>query len=102
MLPSNDDGPTLFVTPTGHTFLCYIRPLRIRMKLTQRELANAMQVTRQTVIALESGSTSPSLRNLFALSAALDSLIPDIYRPFREPVDDYKATRSKRSGNIKT
>jgi putative transcriptional regulator len=84
MLLSDDQGPTVFVTPTGHKFLCFIRPLRVRMKLTQRELAKEMRVTRQTVIALESGSASPSLRNLFALSAALDSHIPDIYQPLSD------------------
>lgn len=99
---SEDEGPTLFVTPTGHKFLCFIRPLRIRRNLTQRELAREMSVTRQTIIALEAGSTSPSLRNLFALAHALDSHIPEIYRPFQEPKHDTKTTRRKRTGHLKT
>lgn len=38
-----------------------IRELRLAQKMTQQELADSIQVTRQTVVALERGGYVPSL-----------------------------------------
>lgn len=45
-----------------------VQKLRIQKKLTQQELADAVGVTRQTIIAIEKGSYIPSL--LLALNIA--------------------------------
>ena len=47
----------------------YVRELRLaREGLTQQELADRCGVTRQTIIALESGRYSPSLELAFRLA----------------------------------
>lgn len=45
-----------------------VRELRAQHKLTQQDLAEAVNVTRQTVLALEKGSYVPSL--LLAMNIA--------------------------------
>jgi len=45
-----------------------VRELRARYKLTQEDLAKAVHVTRQTIVALEKGSYVPSL--LLAMNIA--------------------------------
>jgi putative transcriptional regulator len=54
-----------------------LRELRVRDGLTQADLANALDVSRQTVIALESGKYDPSLPLAFRIS-----------RTFRLPLDE--------------
>lgn len=46
----------------------HIQELRNQMKLTQQDLAEAIDVTRGTVIALEKGSYNPSLELAFRLA----------------------------------
>ena len=54
-----------------------LRELRARDGLTQADLANALDVSRQTVNALESGKYDPSLPLAFRIS-----------RTFRLPLDE--------------
>ncbi|HEY8662210.1 MAG TPA: helix-turn-helix transcriptional regulator [Propionibacteriaceae bacterium] len=54
-----------------------LRELRARDGLTQAHLANALDVSRQTVNALESGKYDPSLPLAFRIS-----------RTFRLPLDE--------------
>lgn len=51
-----------------------VRELRARFKLTQGELAERVGVTRQTIVALEKGSYTPSL--LLAMNIAEEFEIP--------------------------
>jgi putative transcriptional regulator len=56
--------------------LNYLQTARLKKKLTQEELAKAVGVTRQTIIAMEKGSYTPSV--LLALKIA---------RYFKQPLE---------------
>lgn len=56
-----------------------IPELRSGKNLTQQELADAVDVTRATVIALEKGSYNPSLELAFRLARFFKEDIGDIF-----------------------
>lgn len=58
-----------------------VRVLRAEHDLTQAELAARLNVTRQTIIAIESGKYDPSLPLAFAIGRAFDQAIEDIFTP---------------------
>ncbi|MEJ0087729.1 MAG: helix-turn-helix transcriptional regulator [Pseudomonadota bacterium] len=58
-----------------------IREWRVlRGDLTQEQLANACDVTRQTIIALEGGKYSPSLELAFKISRALGRKLDEVFQ----------------------
>lgn len=56
-----------------------IPELRAKKNLTQQELADAVGVTRATIIALEKGSYNPSLELAFRLSKFFQTGIERIF-----------------------
>lgn len=48
-----------------------ITELRKKLKMTQEELANKVEVTRQTIISLEQGRYNPSLELAYRITRAL-------------------------------
>ncbi len=57
-----------------------ITELRKKLKLTQEELANKVDVTRQTIISLEQGRYNPSLELAWRITKALKkSSIRDVF-----------------------
>jgi len=54
---------------------------RRRRGLTQEELAEAVGVTRQTIIGIERNRHSPSLELAFELAAFFDSRVEDLFFP---------------------
>ncbi|MBU5423863.1 helix-turn-helix transcriptional regulator [Cellulomonas hominis] len=56
-----------------------IRALRTERGLTQAQLAAALGVTRQTVIAVEQGRYSPSLELAFQIARALGRPIDQVF-----------------------
>lgn len=48
-----------------------IKEIRKNLKMTQEELAKKVEVTRQTIISLESGRYNPSLELAFKIAFAL-------------------------------
>jgi putative transcriptional regulator len=54
---------------------------REREGLSQGELAEAVDVTRQTINAIERDRYDPSLELAFELAAHFDCAIEDIFRP---------------------
>lgn len=57
-----------------------IRKLRfLNGEMTQKDLAEKVGVTRQTIVAVENGKYSPSLELAFKLSKAFNCLIEDIF-----------------------
>ncbi len=58
-----------------------IRTLREARGWTQKELAQRLGVSRQTVIALERGRYDPSLPLAFAIAAQFERRIEDIFSP---------------------
>lgn len=57
-----------------------IRALRSDRGLTQAELAAAVGVTRQTLIAIEQGKYSPSLEMAFQIVRTLDVPFDDVFQ----------------------
>ncbi len=58
-----------------------IRRLRFEHnEMTQEELARAVGVTRQTIIALEAGKYVPSLLLAFRLAAAFGVRVEDVFQ----------------------
>ncbi|MEM4534406.1 MAG: helix-turn-helix transcriptional regulator [Candidatus Korarchaeota archaeon] len=55
-----------------------LRELRARYGVMQGELARAIGVTRQTIIAVENGKYLPSLRLAFKLAKAFNARIEDV------------------------
>ena len=58
-----------------------LRVLRAEHNLTQADLAAKLNVTRQTVIAIESGKYDPSLPLAFAIARTFNQTIEDIFFP---------------------
>lgn len=58
-----------------------LRELRARDGLTQADLAERLDVSRQTVIALESGKYDPSLPLAFRISRTFHLRIEEIFDP---------------------
>jgi putative transcriptional regulator len=57
-----------------------IQELRTSMGLTQQELAEALEITRATIIALEKGSYNPSLELAFRISRFFKTGIETIFK----------------------
>jgi putative transcriptional regulator len=57
-----------------------LQELRAEKDLTQQELADALDVTRATVLALEKGSYNPSLELAFRISRYFKSNIETIFK----------------------
>ena len=56
-----------------------LRELREEKGLTQEELAKALGVTRQTIIAIEKGKYDPSLKLAFRIARFFGKRIEDIF-----------------------
>ncbi|MDO5396486.1 MAG: helix-turn-helix transcriptional regulator [bacterium] len=56
-----------------------IREFRKHRKITQDELAKAVNVTRQTIISLENGKYNASLQLAYNLSKFFDVYIEDLF-----------------------
>ena len=58
-----------------------LRELRAREGLTQADLADRLDVSRQTIIALESGKYDPSLPLAFRISRTFQLPLEEIFTP---------------------
>lgn len=57
-----------------------IRSLRFHKdEMTQQQLADAVGVSRQTIVAIEKGNYSPSLELAFRLAAVFETPIQDVF-----------------------
>jgi putative transcriptional regulator len=63
-----------------------VREKRIERGLSQAKLAAALGVSRQTVIAIESGRYSPSLPLAFQIARFFDSTVDDMFDPSAERI----------------
>ena len=61
-----------------------IQELRKARKVTQQELADALSVTRQTIISLENGRYNPSLKLAMDIAKVFDTTVEDIFFFFDE------------------
>lgn len=58
-----------------------IKVLRVERDWTQAQLAEALDVSRQTIVALERGKYDPSLPLAFSLADLFGCRIEDIFDP---------------------
>ncbi|WP_084569087.1 helix-turn-helix transcriptional regulator [Halostagnicola larsenii] len=58
-----------------------LRVKRAEEEITQQELANAVDVSRQTIYAIEKSKYDPSLKLAFKLARYFDCSIEDIFDP---------------------
>ena len=56
-----------------------IKELRKQKKITQDELAKAVEVTRQTIISLENGKYNASLQLAYKISSYFVTNIEDVF-----------------------
>ena len=56
-----------------------LRELREELGITQEELARALGVTRQTIIAIEKGKYDPSLKLAFRIARFFNTTIEEIF-----------------------
>ncbi|MBM7649937.1 putative transcriptional regulator [Bacillus ectoiniformans] len=56
-----------------------IRELRKSKKITQEELSKQVGVSRQSIIAIESGKFNPSLELAYNISKVFDCTIEDVF-----------------------
>ncbi|HRU39389.1 MAG TPA: helix-turn-helix transcriptional regulator [Candidatus Goldiibacteriota bacterium] len=56
-----------------------LKVLRAERNITQEELAKALKVTRQTIIAIESGRYDPSLPLAFRMARFFSTSIENIF-----------------------
>ena len=56
-----------------------IKELRKQKKITQDELAKAVEVTRQTIISLENGKYNGSLEVAYYISRYFGTIIVDVF-----------------------
>ena len=63
----------------GNAFRCEIKKYRVLSGLTQEELAEALEVSRQTVGSLENGRYNPSILLAFKLARFFGMTIEEIF-----------------------
>ena len=63
----------------------HLRELRAEQGWSQAHLAELLDVSRQTVIAIENGRYDPSLPLAFAISRLFQQPIESIFNPDQEP-----------------
>jgi putative transcriptional regulator len=56
-----------------------LKVLRAMRDITQKELAQAIGVTRQTIIAIEGGNYNPSLELAFRIARYFDASIEEVF-----------------------
>jgi putative transcriptional regulator len=56
-----------------------IKEFRIKLNITQEELANAVDVRRETILYLEQGKYNPSLKLAYLVAKKLETSIPDLF-----------------------
>lgn len=69
----------MFIRDKGHTVVNTVREARIGLKLTQDDLAEKVQATRQTIIAIEKGNYVPSVLLALRIAAILNKKVEEIF-----------------------
>jgi putative transcriptional regulator len=62
-----------------------LKILRAERDWSQAQLAYRLDVSRQTVNAIETGRNDPSLAHAFRIAKLFDALIEEIFQPEGEP-----------------
>ncbi|QQS18195.1 helix-turn-helix transcriptional regulator [Candidatus Saccharibacteria bacterium] len=70
----------MFIRDKEHTVVNKVRETRIALKITQDDLAEKVQATRQTIIAIEKGNYVPSVLLALRIAAILGRKVEEIFR----------------------
>lgn len=70
----------MFIRDKQHTVANTVREARTALKITQDELAEKVQATRQTIIAIEKGNYVPSVLLALRIAVILDKKVEEIFR----------------------
>lgn len=70
----------MFIKDKDHTVVNSLREARKDSGITQDELAERVQATRQTIIAIEKGNYVPSVLLALKIAATLDMKVEDIFQ----------------------
>ncbi len=70
----------MFIKDTGHTVVNSVREKRTLLKMTQDDLAENVQATRQTIIAIEKGNYVPSVLLALRIASILGSKVEDLFQ----------------------
>ena len=69
----------MFARDKEYTVVNAIRAARLAAGLTQDDLADTVQATRQTIIAIEKGNYGPSVLLALKLAEALDKKVEELF-----------------------
>ncbi|MDP1720966.1 MAG: helix-turn-helix transcriptional regulator [Candidatus Nanopelagicaceae bacterium] len=70
----------MFIRDKQHTVVNTVREARTVLALTQEELAEKVQATRQTIIAIEKGNYVPSVLLALKIATVLGRKVEDLFR----------------------
>ena len=70
----------MFIRDKEHTVVNSVREARTSLKMTQDDLADKVQATRQTIIAIEKGNYVPSVLLALRIAAILDKKVEEIFQ----------------------
>ena len=69
----------MFIRDKQHTIANTVREARTVLELTQEELAQKVQATRQTIISIEKGNYVPSVLLALKIAAILERKVEDLF-----------------------
>lgn len=70
----------MFIRDKEHTIVNSVREARTELKITQDDLAESVQATRQTIIAIEKGNYVPSVLLALKIATKLGKKVEDLFR----------------------
>ena len=70
----------MFIRDKENTVENTVRQARTARELTQEELAQEVQATRQTIISIEKGNYVPSVLLALKISSALNRKVEDLFK----------------------
>lgn len=70
----------MFIRDKEHTVVNTVREARTSFKMTQDELADKVQATRQTIIAIEKGNYVPSVLLALRIAAILNKKVEEVFQ----------------------
>ena len=70
----------MFIRDKDHTVVNTVREVRTSLKITQDELAEKVQATRQTIIAIEKGNYVPSVLLALKIAATLNKRVEELFK----------------------
>ncbi|QQS69828.1 helix-turn-helix transcriptional regulator [Candidatus Saccharibacteria bacterium] len=70
----------MFIRDRNHTVVNRVREVRTGLKMTQDELAERVEATRQTIISIEKGNYVPSVLLALRIASILEKNVEELFR----------------------